>query len=453
MYDLRTFLDTVKEERPRDIVCIRRTVSPQYETAAILTKFEHSYRFPILFFQSVEGSLFPVVTNVCGSMARLALALRCKVGELSQVYAARCAQPLKPELRSEGPIQERVCTGKDVDLGSFPSFVYHEDDSPQPYITAAIVVARDPETGKSNLSFHRLMVIDRDTTAIFMARGKHLEKIYRKYEALGEAMPIAAFLGVHPTCSLGALYTGSTDTEEYDIIGGLQQSPLLLVNCLTNSLQVPAEAEFALEGLVPPRTRVDEGPFGEFTGYSIGSMACPMFKVQAITSRQSPIFQDIVSGHSEHLSLPVLGMEHHLLEVARGVAPTTLSVRLLVPLTAFVAVQKKDDAQPQCIIETLLASDIYVKQVIVVDADVDISDLRQVATAIALHVRPDRDVYIRRPTLGTELDPSCESEDGMTAKLGIDATIPLRSKRRVVRNRVPQRVLDSINLSEFLHTI
>ena len=178
-----------------------------------------------------------------------------------------------------------------------------------------------------------------------------------------------------------------------------------------------------------------------------------MFKVQAITSRQSPIFQDIVSGHSEHLSLPVLGMEHHLLETARGVVPTTVGVRLLVPLTAFVAVQKQDDAQPHRIIETLLASDIYVKQVVVVDADVDVSDLRQVATAIALHVRPDRDVYIHRPTLGTELDPSCESKDGMTAKLGIDATMPITSKRRVVKNRVPQQVLDSINLSEFVQTV
>ena len=129
-----------------------------------------------------------------------------------------------------------------------------------------------------------------------------------------------------------------------------------------------------------------------------------------------------------------------------------MSVRLLVPLTAFVAVQKQDDGQPQRIIETLLASDIYVKQVVVLDADVDVADLRQVATAIALHARPDRDIYIHRPTLGTELDPSCESGDGMTAKLGIDATIPLKSRQRVIRNRVPQRVLDSINLSEFLNT-
>src|SRR5437016_11633085 len=128
---------------------------------------------------------------------------------------------------------------------------------------------------------------------------------------------------------------------------GLRQSALSLAKCVTNSLHVPADAEFVLEGLVPPRSRVKEGPFGEFTGYSTGSMACPIFKVQAVTSRQDPIFQDIVSGHSEHLLLPVLGMEHHLLAVARAVVPDTVSVRMLLPLTAFVALEKKNDSQPQ----------------------------------------------------------------------------------------------------------
>ena len=452
MHDLRTFLDTVRRERPRDIVDIGRTVSPKHETTAILTKLERSYHFPILCFRSVTGSPFPVVTNVCGSVARLALALRCSVAELSRVYAARCAHPVKPEVKSEAPVQERVLTGKDVNLESFPQFVYHEDDSPQPYITAAIVVACDPETGKSNLSFHRLMIVNRNTTAIFMARGKHLDQIYRKCESAGQPMPIAAFLGVHPACSLGALYTGSAETEEYDIIGGLQQSPLALVNCVTNSLRVPANAEFVLEGLVPPRTRVNEGPFGEFTGYSTGNMLCPMFEVQAVTSRQDPIFQDIVSGHSEHLLLPILGMEHHLLEAARIAVPTTVNVRLLVPLTAFVAINKQDDSQPQRLIESLLARDIYVKQVIVVDADVNTSDLREVATAVALHVRPDRDVYIYRSMLGTELDPACDSADGSTAKLGIDATLPLKTTRNVRKNRVSKHLLDSINISEFLQT-
>ena len=452
MYDLRTFLETVRREKPRDIVSIERTVNPRYETTAILTKLEQSFRFPILRFRSVAGSPFPVVTNVCGSTARLAMALNCTIGELPQVYAARCAQPVKPEIKPQAAAQELVFTGKDVDLHSFPQFIYHEGDAPQPYITAAIVVARDPETGKSNLSFHRLMIVDRATTAIFMAKGKHLEQIYRKYENAGEAMPIAAFLGVHPACSLGALYSGSADTEEYDIIGGLQQSPLALANCVTNSLQVPADAEFVLEGLVPPRGRVNEGPFGEFTGYSTGSTTCPMFKVQAITSRRDPIFQDIVSGHAEHLLLPVLGMEHHLLEVARAVVPSAVAVKILLPLTVFVSLRKEDDAQPPRLIEALLTSDIYAKQVVVVDSDVDISDLRQVATAVALNVRPDRDIHIFPPSLGTELDPSCESRDGLTAKYGLDATRAMKSPRSVVKNRVPQHVLDSINLSEFLQT-
>src|SRR5207244_1851927 len=134
----------------------RRTVNPKHETTAILTKLEHSFRFPILFFHSIAGSSFPVVTNVCGSMARLALALQCSIGELSRIDSARCAQPVKPCLKSAAPVQEQVFSGNHVNLHCFPRFVYHEDDAPEPYITAAIVVARDPETGKSNLSFHRL---------------------------------------------------------------------------------------------------------------------------------------------------------------------------------------------------------------------------------------------------------------------------------------------------------
>jgi UbiD family decarboxylase len=143
-------------------------------------------------------------------------------------------------------------------------------------------------------------------------------------------------------------------------------------------------------------------------------------------------------------------MEYNLLNMARRAAPTTESVRLSIPLTAFVALKKEKDSQPQRVIEALLGGEIYVKQVIVVDADVDISDLRQVATAVALHVRPDRDVYIHHPTLGTELDPSCEFGDGITAKLGIDATLPLETTRRVLKNRVPKHLLDAIDLSEFV---
>ncbi len=450
MPDLCSFIDEVRRERPRDVLDLHRTVSPRYETAAIVTKLEQSARFPIVFFHHVEGSAFPVVSNICGSQFRLALALRCSTRELRDRYAEACERPVKPELRKAAPVQEQVFEQNDVNLRMLPQLVYHQDDSPNPYITAAIVVARDPQTGKSNLSFHRLMIMSRKTAAIFMARGKHLDLIYRKYESAGKPMPMAAFIGVHPACSLGALHTGSSDIEEYDIIGGLLRSPLRVVRCVTNQLEVPAEAEFVLEGFVAPQKRAEEGPFGEFTGYATGTADRPVFTVEAITCRHSPIFQDIVSGLTEHLLLPIPGMEHHLLTLAQATVPSTTRVKVSVPLTVFVSLKKQDDSQPGRIIETLLESDIYVKHVVVVDADVDVSDLRQVATAIALHTRPDRGIFIERRSPGTELDPSCESPDGLTMKLGIDATLPRERTRPLSKNRVPKEVLDSIHLSEIL---
>jgi 2,5-furandicarboxylate decarboxylase 1 len=452
MPDLRSFIETVRRERPRDIVDVHRSVSGKYETTAILTKLERAARHPILFFHDIVGSPFPVVSNVCGTQTRLALALGCSARELRERYAEACRHTFRPELSRTGPAQEKRFAGKDVDLKTLPQLIYHQDDAQNPYLTAAIIVARDPESGKCNLSFHRLMVIDSQTTSIYIARGKHLSRIYGKYESQSKPMPIAAFLGVHPACCLGALYTGEAEVDEYDIIGGLLGAPLPVVSCLTNDLHVPAEAEFVLEGFVSPAVRVKEGPFGEFTGYSNGAASSPVFTVRALTSRHDPIFQDIISGHLEHLQLPLLGMEHHLLAIARSAAPTTREVKVALPLTIFVSLEKQNDSQPGRLIEALLGSDIYVKHAIVVDADVDVSDLRQVASAIAFHIRPDRGIFVRRQLLGSELDPGCDSPDGMVTKIGIDATLPLSASRPVTRNRVPQGLLDSINISELLRS-
>jgi UbiD family decarboxylase len=143
-------------------------------------------------------------------------------------------------------------------------------------------------------------------------------------------------------------------------------------------------------------------------------------------------------------------MEHHLFAVAQSVVPTTKALKVAVPLTVVVAIDKKHDSEPCRLAEALLASDIYVKQVVVVDANVDVSDLRQVATAITLHTRPERGIFVKRGALGTELDPSCESEDKLITKIGIDATLPLKASRPVSRNKVPQELLDSIDLSNLL---
>lgn len=450
MTDLRTFIETVRTKRRADVVEVERSVAPKYETAAIVTKLEERGRSPMLLFRDVEGTEQTVVTNVCGSMGRLALALGCAVGEVASTFSTRADAPVPPRIVETGACQQVVRRGDEVDLGILPSFVYHLDDAEEPYLSAAIVVARDPETGKTNLSYHRMMIAGRDRTGILMERGKHLDGIFQKYVARGEDMPIAVMIGVHPLVSLGTLYSGSADVEEYDVIGGLMQEPLEVVPCVTHrDLQVPAGVELVLEGVVTHDERMREGPFGEFTGYGTGMTETPVFKVAAMTHRDDFLFQDIISGRMEHLVLSMPGIEHRTRTMAAAVAPGFVNLALPAPLTTVISIDKADDDEPRRLIEAMLRADIYAKHVIVVDADVEPGDLRQVMAAMALQTQADRQVHIFADEQGTPLDPSCRSEDGRSAKMGIDATRSLAPARNVTRNRLPPDLLDSIDIKEF----
>lgn len=449
---LRGFLELVRTRRKADYVEVTRPVSPRYETAAILTKLEAKRRSPVLVFRSVTGSRLPVVTNVGGSMGRLALALGCSLSEIGSRFEQAAAQRVAPVEVDAAPVHEVVLRGDDVDLLQLiPPMVYHADDSDRPYLTAAMVVARDPETGTQNLSYHRMMIVDRSRTGIYMERGRHLHGIYDKYRARGEAMPIAVVNGLHPAITLGSLYAGKADVDEYEIVGGLLGRPLPVTRTVTGSgLLVPAAAELVLEGEVSVTESTDEGPFGEFTGFGTGATRTPVFEVQAITHRREPLFQDIVSGGMEHLLLSMPALEHRTLRDARAVCAGVRRVALPAPLTAIVSLAKSDDEEPRRVLEALLRSDIYAKHVIVVDEDVDPSDLREVMAAMALQTQADTKVVILPDQQGTPLDPSCPREDGRSAKMGIDATRPLAPARPVTRNRIPAEVLDAVDLAEIL---
>lgn len=449
--DLRGFLDQVAAKRPADLVTVSRQVDPRFETAAIIAKLEERRRSPILMFESVKGCALPLVTNVCGSMGRLALALDCSLKDVAARYGEAADAQVDPVVVSgDAPVHAHVRRGDEVDLSILPRLIYHADDCENPYLTAAIVVARDPETGICNLSYHRMMIAGPRRTGIYMERGRHLDGIFSKYKALGQDMPIAVINGVHPLVSLGTLYAGKADVDEYRIIGGLMGQALPITHTVTGTnLPVPAGAELVLEGTVSVTETMVEGPFGEFTGYGTGVTDSPVFVVEAITHREAPIVQDVVSGHMEHLVLSMPALEHRTLRDARAACPDVTRVSLPAPLTSIVALRKTSDAQPRQIIDALLGSDIYAKQVIVVDDDVDPCDLREVLAAAALQCQPGTDVVIARDVQGTPLDPSCPSETGITSKIGIDATRRLTSPRSVTRNRIPAEVYDAVDVAEF----
>jgi 2,5-furandicarboxylate decarboxylase 1 len=449
MSDLREFLGRVKQERPTDLLEIEREVDPRFETTAILMKLEERQRSPVLWFKRIKATSFPVVSNVCGSMGRLAFALGCPLNKVSTRYAEGIATPIAPKIVESGPIHDSVVLGTDVDLHRLPAMVYHEHDSEKPYLTAAIGVARDPETGHVNLSFHRLMIASRRTTGILMEPGRHLDRIFQKYRSSSRPMPIAFFIGAHPVWSLGAVYSGPL--EEYSVIGGLLGAPLPVIECITQrGLFVPARAEIVLEGFVSPDEIIEEGPFGEWPGLSTGTTQTPVFHITAMAMREGAVFQDVVSGHTEHLILEMPAIESRALHNARAVAPGVSAISLTAPFVSVVALRKTSDDEPKRIMDVLLKSDIQAKHLVVVDDDVDLRNLREVFRAIGLNTQPVRDTYIYADEQGTLLDPSCTSPTARTSKLGIDATRRLHPVRRTMLNSVPASVLDSIDVNELL---
>jgi 2,5-furandicarboxylate decarboxylase 1 len=449
MSDLRSFLERVRVERPADFFEVDREVDCRFETTAILSKLEAQHRSPILFFKRVAGAALPLVTNVCGSTGRIAFALGCPLKDLSARYDAAVTAPIRPAVTREAPVQEIRAVGADVDLRRLPALVYHEHDSTKPYITAAVGVARDPDTGQQNLSVHRLMILDGASTAVFIEPGKHLDAIFQKFRRAGRAMPIAFFIGAHPAWSLGAVYSGPL--EEYGVIGGLLGEPLSLVECITQpGLFVPARAEVALEGFVEPDELVDEGPFGEWPGYSTGVVRAPIFRVTAMTMRHQAIFQDVVSGHIEHLTIELPAIEHRALSRARAAAAGVTAFAVIAPFTSVVALEKTSDDEPKRVMDALLPTDIQAKHLIVVDADVDVRDPRRVFRAVGLNTQPARDVHVYPDERGTLLDPSCTSPAARTSKMGIDATRRLKSARAIAPNRVPASVLARVDVTEIL---
>jgi 2,5-furandicarboxylate decarboxylase 1 len=445
--DLRTFLDQVKRDNRDDLLVVSREVDPAFEITAITAKLEQeAKRRPIILFEKVKGTKFPVLTNLHAGRSRLATAIHAKPEEMQRAYLGAMEKPIPPKLVAKCPVKEVILTGDKIDLYKLPQILHHQEDA-GPYITAAISFAKDPNGDTWNCAYNRLMIKDRDTTSIHLTSAKHLWEFQRAAEAQGKALPVAFAIGVHPAIALGCLAIGSIDEDERAIMGGLLGEPLELVKCETSDLLVPAHAEMIIEGEILPHERTAEGPFGEFTGYSLGVRQREVLKVRAITHRRDAIFQDITVGHLDHLMLSTTPIEANLYRAVRAMVPTVNAVRVPAPFTCYVSIEQRISGQAKNAILAVLGADLYMKRVVVVDHDVDVFNDRQVNWAIATRCQPDRDIAIITNARGSDLDPSTK-EDGNTAKWGVDATAKPSLAAFTPRHRVPREVWQRINLKD-----
>src|SRR3989454_7163199 len=447
--DLRSYLDTVKRSWPSEFLVVSRPVDPAYEITAFVVKLEKERRKrPVLLFEHVKGTKFPVLTNVHASRSRLAAALDCPPEALLQTYLRAMEKPIPPRVVKTGPVKEVVQRGADVDLYTLPQIVHHQGDA-GPYITAAISFAKDPASETWNCAYNRLMIQGRDTTSIHLTLGKHLWEFQKIAEARGEPLPLALVIGVHPAIALGALAIGSIDEDERALMGGLFGEPLELVRCQTSDVLVPAHAEMVLECELLPGKRTAEGPFGEFTRYSLGERQREVVKGKAITHRRDAMFQDITVAHLDHMLLSTIPMEANLYRAVRAMVPSVRAVRVPAPFTCYVSIEQRLVGQAKNAIMAVFGADLYMKRVVVVDQDVDVFDDRQVTSALATRCQPDRAITIATHARGSDLDPSAQ-EDGYTAQCARDATAKPSLGAYTPRHRVPPEVWERLRLDDFL---
>ncbi|HEY2919831.1 MAG TPA: UbiD family decarboxylase [Candidatus Binatia bacterium] len=448
--DLRSFIDDLESKYPEEIARVTKSISPRYEITALLTQLEKSKRFPVLYCENIEGSSAAVVINVQASRKLMALALECEPQELATKFSERQGKPVAPVEVSEGPVQEVITTGDDVDLTKVP-LLTHYDVNAAPYITAGIVVAADPDSGVRNTSYNRLMMARKRELRIFMAVGRHLWTLHNKLERRNEPLPIAIVVGVHPLFSLGAQAFTPLTEDEYAVIGGMMGEPLRVIKGKTVPILVPADAEMVIEGKILANVRREEGPFGEFTGHAVSKDDRQVIEVTGITHRTNYIFQDVHAGYTEHKLMGAVPREAALIKAVRQTVPTVKSICMPVSgncrFHAYISIAKRTPGQAKNAICAAFASDMLLKHVVIVDEDIDVYDEEQVLWAVSNRFQADHGLVVIPNAQGSELDPSA-GPGGVNAKMGLDATKPLTGFAPELR--VPEEVMKKIRLEDFL---
>lgn len=304
MMDLHEFLKVLEEEH--ELAKIRVEVDPKHELGAICKIHNERPNSPALLFEKVKGHGMPVVGQLLGSDRRVALALGLSQENAFDETVRRASNPLPTRLVFSGPCQELVFEGSDVDVTKLPLCTNNPLDG-GPYITAGHVILNDPEYGK-NLSIYRMMLVSKNEVTIRFTPGHDGHDFIKNAEKRGDKkFEVAVCIGVPPSVYVASQFEPRIGVYELEIAGGLAGEPIDVVKCRTMDLEVPALAEIVLEGeLTLPAKTGNEGPFGEFCGYTTQRVPGErIMTIKAITQRRNPIYHNIWLGKPPHEHLYV----------------------------------------------------------------------------------------------------------------------------------------------------
>lgn len=423
---LRAVLARLEREAPDEVLRIAGPVARDHVATALVFELEQRGRAPVVVLEQVADSALPIVTNLVGTRERIARFMGVPPSEVAGRWPGWLAHLVPTRTVADGPVREHVLTGDAVDLARYP-IPWHFGNDAGRYVTGGIVVARDPDTGVPNLSYARLQVKGpRRFGASFHSRG-HLWDYANRAEARGRDLEVAIVIGVDPVLLVAAAARTRAGVNEYEIAGAMRGTPLELVRGATVDVESPAHAEIVLEGRVIAGAREDEGPFGEYTGYTTGRSTRHVIELSGAMQRGDAMYLDVTPGFSsEHLLLGRSQKEQAMLSRLRETLPNVTAIHYPKSGTHFhcyIAMKKQFEGQPKLAATLLLGLDAYVKMVVVVDDDIDVAREADVLWAMATRLQADRGVFVIPDVFCNLLDPS--ARDGTSAKMAIDATRPL----------------------------
>jgi 2,5-furandicarboxylate decarboxylase 1 len=451
MMDLREFLKVLEEEHERQKIKVE--VDPKHELGAICKIHNERPNSPALLFENVKGHTIPVVGQLLASDRRVALALGLSQENVFNETVQRASNPIAPKLVSKGASQDVVSEGADVDLTKLPLCTNNPRDG-GPYITAGHVIIKDPEYGM-NLSIYRMMLVSKNEVTLRFTPGHDGYDFMKNAEKRGQKkFEVAVCIGVPPAVYVASQFEPRIGVYELDIAGGLVGEPVEVVKCRTVDLEVPALAEIVLEGelMIPAKTG-DEGPFGEFCGYTTAQVPNErIMTVKAVTHRKNPVYHNIWLGKPPHEHLYVDALTYAVaayqeLKPAYPALKKAYAPPWGVSIVLLLQLEKR--LMRPGIVDNILAASLYTrsgkwKHVFVLDEDIVLEDPNEVLWALTTRFQPASDMFIIPRGITSSLEPSA-TVDGLTSKLMLDLTIkknfrgevaePTESMRQAVLQR------------------
>jgi 2,5-furandicarboxylate decarboxylase 1 len=419
------------------IATVTRKVDPDLELAGLM---KHHDGDRALLFENVVGSSMPVVGNFLASPANVEAAFGVDRYGVRAAMTRALTEPVAPVMVDSAPSQT-VRVDRDIDLGSFLPVLKHAPGDVGRFVTAGVVIVRDPDTGVHNASYHRMQLLGGNRTAIKLDYGRHLRAAHERAIAHGVDLPIVVCIGTDLSLMYAAAFMGSQMPEEADELaaaGGIQGTPLAMTRALTSDLPVPAECEIVLEARISPAETTPEGPFAEFVGYSSIDVAAPIMTVDAVTHRPDPIYYAISGAGRETVMLRKYVLEASALRAIKSAVPIVNDVNLtaggLYRFHLVVQVAKRSAQHDGLQRNAMLAAFAALKdldQVIVVDDDIDPHDPVEVEYAMATRFEASRDIVLVPGARGHEYVRV--SDRGMRTKMGIDATVAFAERDRFTR--------------------